>query len=236
MGAIAVSDLSYAHPGGDLLFSGVSFRLTSGRHAGFVGANGVGKSTLLRILVGELTPTEGRARRGSNVQVGYFAQEGQTLDHVQTWTANLGATLQQGPAVLTALIAYGSGLRTGSDNSQTVPQHVRCDLTLQYAFDSLPLRPRAAIDIINLFDAHYAYRIGNGFVGSSYAAPRSVFLNSSSARRAPRKRSFLQASLLHSMASRGLKTVFCLLTLYRALCAPTSGKNSKAGSYSVRWR
>ncbi len=104
------------------------------------------------------------------------SEEWQTLDHVQTWTANLGATLQQGPAVLTALVAYGSGLRTGSDNSQTVPQHVRCDLTLQYAFDSLPLRPRAAIDIINLFDSHYAYRIGNGFVGSSYAAPRSVFV------------------------------------------------------------
>ena len=45
MGAIAVSDLSYAHPGGDLLFERVSFRLTSGRHAGLVGANGVGKST-----------------------------------------------------------------------------------------------------------------------------------------------------------------------------------------------
>ena len=102
--------------------------------------------------------------------------EWETLDHVQTWTANLGATVQQGPAALTALVAYGSGLRTGPANDQTVPQHVRFDVTLQYAFDNLPLRPRAAIDIINLFDAHYAYRIGNGFVGSSYAAPRSVFL------------------------------------------------------------
>lgn len=104
------------------------------------------------------------------------SQEWQTLDHAQSWTANLGATVQHGPAALTALVAYGSGLRTGADNSQTVPQHVRFDITLQYAFENLPLRPRAAIDITNLFDAHYAYRIGNGFVGSSYAAPRSVFL------------------------------------------------------------
>ena len=73
-------------------------------------------------------------------------------------------------------MGYGSGLRTAPDNSQSVPQHLRVDATLSYAFDTLPLRPRAAIDIINLFDAHYAYRIGNGFVGSSYAAPRSVFL------------------------------------------------------------
>ncbi len=104
------------------------------------------------------------------------SQEWQTLDHVQTWTANLGATVQHGPASFTALVAYGSGLRTGPDNSQSVPQHVRVDATLSYAFDTLPLRPRVAIDIINLLDAHYAYRIGNGFVGSSYAAPRSVFL------------------------------------------------------------
>ena len=104
------------------------------------------------------------------------SQDWQTLDHVQTLTANLGATAQQGPASLTALLAYGSGLRTGPDNQGTVPQHFRFDVTLQYAFENLPLRPRVAVDIINLFDAHYAYRIGNGFVGSSYAAPRSVFL------------------------------------------------------------
>src|ERR1700761_182266 len=53
MSHIAVSGLAYAHPGGDLLFSDVSFRVAPGRHAGLVGTNGVGKSTLLRILAGE---------------------------------------------------------------------------------------------------------------------------------------------------------------------------------------
>jgi ATPase subunit of ABC transporter with duplicated ATPase domains len=48
---LAVSNLAYAHPGGDLLFDGVSFRLVPGRHAGLIGTNGVGKSTLMRILV-----------------------------------------------------------------------------------------------------------------------------------------------------------------------------------------
>ena len=37
MGDIAVSNLAYAHPGGDLLFSDVSFRLPAGRHAGLIG-------------------------------------------------------------------------------------------------------------------------------------------------------------------------------------------------------
>ena len=99
----------------------------------------------------------------------------QTLDHAQTWTANAGLTVQYSGASVTAMATYGSGLRTGPSNDQTVPQHIRFDMTLQYSFEKLPLRPRLAIDIINLFDSHYAYRIGNAFVGSSYAAPRSVF-------------------------------------------------------------
>ena len=55
-----VSHLAYAHPGGDVLFSEVSLRVSGGEHVGLVGANGVGKSTLLRVLAGELTCDEER--------------------------------------------------------------------------------------------------------------------------------------------------------------------------------
>jgi ATPase subunit of ABC transporter with duplicated ATPase domains len=61
LSSISVSGLAYAHPGGDLLFSEASFRVPAGRTAGLVGANGVGKTTLLRILAGELPPLEGTA-------------------------------------------------------------------------------------------------------------------------------------------------------------------------------
>ena len=67
MSHIAVSGLAYAHPGGELLFSDVSFRLSPGRHAGLIGTNGVGKSTLLRILAGELSADEGDAATGGLV-------------------------------------------------------------------------------------------------------------------------------------------------------------------------
>ena len=59
MAHVGVSNLAYAHPGGDLLFSDVSFRVSPGQHVGLVGTNGVGKSTLLKILAGELAPDEG---------------------------------------------------------------------------------------------------------------------------------------------------------------------------------
>jgi outer membrane receptor for ferric coprogen and ferric-rhodotorulic acid len=76
----------------------------------------------------------------------------------------------------TALAQYGSGLRTGPSNNQHVPGHVRVDVSTQYTFETGGYPVRLGIDIINLFDAHYAYRIANGFVGSSYGAPRSVYL------------------------------------------------------------
>jgi ATPase subunit of ABC transporter with duplicated ATPase domains len=59
VGSVGVSDLSYAHPGGDLLFSEVSFKVAGATCAGLVGANGAGKSTLLRIMAGELAADTG---------------------------------------------------------------------------------------------------------------------------------------------------------------------------------
>ncbi|WP_320668837.1 ATP-binding cassette domain-containing protein [Patulibacter defluvii] len=73
MSTIVVSDLAYAHPGGDLLFSQVDFRVPAGRHAALVGANGVGKSTLLRVLAGRLPADEGDAR--ATGEIAYMPQD-----------------------------------------------------------------------------------------------------------------------------------------------------------------
>src|ERR687890_2289575 len=67
MSHVVVSNLAYAHPGGDLLFSEVSFKVAPGQHVGLVGANGVGKTTLFRILAGRLPADEG------DVDIGTFA-------------------------------------------------------------------------------------------------------------------------------------------------------------------
>ncbi len=100
----------------------------------------------------------------------------QTLDHAQTWTANGGVTVRDGRYTLTGLLQYGSGLRTGADNDQHVPGHVVGDISAAYQFAPRAYPIRVAIDVINVADERYAYRIANGFVGSSYGQPRSVFL------------------------------------------------------------
>ncbi len=73
MSHIAVTRLAYAHPGGELLFSDVSFRISAGQHVGLVGSNGVGKSTLFRVLSGTLSADEGEVSVGGIV--GYMAQD-----------------------------------------------------------------------------------------------------------------------------------------------------------------
>ena len=67
MSHITVSHLAYAHPGGDELFSDVSFKLAPGTHVGLVGVNGVGKSTLLRVLAGRLEAADGEAAHGGRL-------------------------------------------------------------------------------------------------------------------------------------------------------------------------
>ena len=54
MTSIVVSELEFAHPGGEPLFFDVGFTVAPGEHAAIVGSNGAGKSTVLRILAGEL--------------------------------------------------------------------------------------------------------------------------------------------------------------------------------------
>jgi ATP-binding cassette subfamily F protein uup len=56
------------------LFSGLSVTVASGDRLGVVGINGTGKSTLLRVMAGELTPEEGAVRRGRSVRTGLLAQ------------------------------------------------------------------------------------------------------------------------------------------------------------------
>ena len=73
MSHVVVSRLAYAHEGGDLLFSDVSFRISPGEHVGLVGSNGVGKSTLVRVLAGALRADEGEVSVGGIV--GYMAQD-----------------------------------------------------------------------------------------------------------------------------------------------------------------
>ena len=56
------------------VFSGANFTIEKGDKIALVGRNGEGKTTLARILIGELEPSEGSVKVGANVSLGYYAQ------------------------------------------------------------------------------------------------------------------------------------------------------------------
>ena len=61
------------------VFSGAEFTIGKGDKIALVGRNGEGKTTLARMLIGALSPTEGSIRLGANVNIGYYAQNQEDL-------------------------------------------------------------------------------------------------------------------------------------------------------------
>ena len=74
MSLISISSVSKSYGPTDI-FSGLSFSVSKGARMALVGPNGVGKTTLLRILVGVDEATSGTVSRSRGVRIGYLSQE-----------------------------------------------------------------------------------------------------------------------------------------------------------------
>ena len=62
------------------LFENLTFDILNGQRIGITGPNGTGKSTFLRLILGQLEPSKGGIRLGKNLCVGYLDQHGAVLD------------------------------------------------------------------------------------------------------------------------------------------------------------
>ncbi|PIP93805.1 MAG: hypothetical protein COW00_04415 [Bdellovibrio sp. CG12_big_fil_rev_8_21_14_0_65_39_13] len=67
-----------------ILFENMDFKLMQGQKISLIGDNGVGKSSLLKIILGELEPTTGTVKRADQLRVGYFSQKRESLDMEMT--------------------------------------------------------------------------------------------------------------------------------------------------------
>jgi ATPase subunit of ABC transporter with duplicated ATPase domains len=76
--AVSVEKVSFTYPGSDeAVLSNLTFNVEGGERIAIIGPNGVGKTTLLRCLAGELRPTSGRIVWVENAQPGYMPQDPQ---------------------------------------------------------------------------------------------------------------------------------------------------------------
>jgi len=81
--ALEVEDLSKGYSEKPL-FQNLKLMIAVGERVAVIGPNGIGKSTLLRTLVGDLTPDSGLVKWSENSEIGYFAQ-----DHTEDFAENL---------------------------------------------------------------------------------------------------------------------------------------------------
>ncbi len=89
-GNIVIGAEAITHSFGDtLVLNGVSTTIYRGDKVGILGPNGCGKTTLLRILLGELQPDRGSVRLGTNLQIAYFDQLRAQLDEEKSAVENV---------------------------------------------------------------------------------------------------------------------------------------------------
>ncbi|MGN1318690.1 MAG: ABC-F family ATP-binding cassette domain-containing protein [Lachnospirales bacterium] len=73
MSILTVKNMSHIF-GGRVIYEDVSFQINKGEHVGFIGANGEGKSTFMKIITNKLMPDEGVIEWSKRVRVGYMDQ------------------------------------------------------------------------------------------------------------------------------------------------------------------
>lgn len=84
-GKIVVETTNLSKSFGDrLIVNNLNFKLLRGDRLGLIGHNGVGKSTLIKLLLGNLSPDNGEVKLGTNLQIAYFDQLREQLDLSKT--------------------------------------------------------------------------------------------------------------------------------------------------------
>lgn len=85
---IKCNNLTFGYDENNLLYENLNFDLSRGEKLLIVGENGIGKTTLLKLIMGFLTPLEGTIQITDKTQIAYYAQEHEILENDKTILEN----------------------------------------------------------------------------------------------------------------------------------------------------
>ena len=94
----------------DFIIDGLDFEIHKGEKFLIVGENGIGKSTLLKLIMGLLTPDKGNIEIGKKTDIGYYAQELEILDNAKTILENfseMNFSQRQLRSILSKFLFFG---------------------------------------------------------------------------------------------------------------------------------
>ena len=100
----------YKKSSNDFIIDGLDFEIHKGEKFLIVGENGVGKSTLLKLIMGLLTPDKGNIEIGKKTDIGYYAQELEILDNAKTILENFSGmnfSQRQLRSILSKFLFFG---------------------------------------------------------------------------------------------------------------------------------
>jgi ATPase subunit of ABC transporter with duplicated ATPase domains len=116
MSLIRLADVTVRHDRTQILRD-TFFRLEEGDRVGLIGRNGTGKTTLLRLILGQVTPDEGTVSVDDGLTIGYFSQFSE-LDGSQTVTSVLEGLFDDIRAIESELETIGLAIADGPDDDE----------------------------------------------------------------------------------------------------------------------